>query len=281
MFLVALNVLFLLSTTTHAQSPMSDAAANKAKAETILRRGVDLLGGAAYTSVRTIAGRGLFTPYEAGAPGDPYRFEDYIAYPDKNRTDFRGRGNYIIQTNTGEAGWLFDAAARKIDAAKPEQLQDYNLALRTSIDGLLRGAWRTPGKNQAELSYVGRREASLAQRNEAVRLTYADGFMVDFEFSAREGFPAKVIYKRTRKVENKEGVEEPVEVTEEDRFAQFIETNGVRLPFVIDHYRGGIQTSRVNYQSVTFNEPLPDDFFQRPANIKALTERKKQGRGKQ
>jgi hypothetical protein len=49
---------------------------------------------------------------------------------------------------------------------------------------------------------------------------------------------------------------------------------------VIDHYRGGIQTSRVNYESVALNETLPDDFFQRPANIKALTERKKQGREK-
>jgi hypothetical protein len=76
-------------------------------------------------------------------------------------------------------------------------------------------------------------------------------------------------------VENKEGIEEPVEVAEEDRFAQFIETSGVRLPFVVDHFRGGIQTSRVNYEDVSFNENLPEEFFQRPANIKSIKERKK------
>ena len=275
----ALFTILLFSFASYAQTlaanASSDAAANVAKADAVLRRAIEAMGGSRYLSVRSVVGRGRFTTYESGVSGAPYRFEDFVLYPDSNRTEFYGRGNRIIQSNTATTGWLFDAASRKIEDAKPEQLQDYNLALRTSLDGLLRGTWRAEGRNRGVLSYVGRREASLGQRNEAVRLTYGDGFTVDFEFGARDGLPAKVSYKRTRKQENKDGIEETIELTEEDRFAQFVDTDGVRLPFIIDHFRGGIQTSRVNYEAVSFNEPLPDGFFSRPATIKEVKERKK------
>ena len=127
------------------------------------------------------------------------------------------------------------------------------------MDNLLRGWWRTEG---AELSYVGRREAGLARRNEVVRLTYPDGFEAEFEFDAREWLPAKVVYKR----QNAEG--EMVE--EEDRYAQFQQIGGARVPFIIDHYRAGVQSSRVNYDSVEFNRSVPDALFAKPADVKSV-----------
>jgi hypothetical protein len=45
---------------------------------------------------------------------------------------------------------------------------------------------------------------------------------------------------------------------------------GVNAPFVIDHYRNGVQTSRINYEAYEFNKPLPDSLFAKPANIKAI-----------
>ena len=252
-----------------------DDAANAARAEAIVRRAIESMGGARYTSIRNVAGRGLFTPYVEGISGDPLRFDDYVVFPDKNRTEFRPPKDYVIQTRTPEAGWDYSAAARKITDAKPAQLADYRLALRTSLDSLLRGTWRGAGDNQARLSYIGRREAGVGQRNEVLRLTYADGFAVEFEFAARDGSPAKVRYKRTQMRENANGIEEPYEAIEEDRFAQFVDTRGVRLPFIIDHFRDARQTSRVNYEAVSFDELLPADFFDRPTDIKKLTERKK------
>ena len=84
----------------------------------------------------------------------------------------------------------------------------------------------------------------------------------EFEFDAKEGLPSKVVYKR----QNAEG--ETVE--EEDRYAQFIAIGAVRAPFVIDHYRAGQQSSRVNYDKVEFNQPLPDSLFAKPADIKSI-----------
>lgn len=258
-----------------AASTVGDDPASVARAEEILRRAIESMGGARYTSIRSVAGRGLFTPYVEGISGDPVRFDDYVVFPDKNRTEFRPPKDYVIQTRTPDAGWDYSAAARKISDAKPAQLADYRLALRTSLDNLLRGTWRGAGDMQARLSYVGRREAGVGQRNEVVRLTYADGFAVEFEFAARDASPAKVRYKRTRERENANGIEEPYDAIEEDRFAQFVDTRGMRLPFIIDHFRDGRQTSRVNYEAVSFDEALPADFFDRPTDIKKLFERKK------
>jgi hypothetical protein len=139
------------------------------------------------------------------------------------------------------------------------QVEDFKRSMRASVDNLLRGFWR---KENAVLSYVGRREAGLARRNEAVRLTYPDGFTVEFEFGAKDYLPMKILYKRA----NADGGE----TAEEDRMAQHVKVEGIIAPFVIDHYSEGAQTSRINYQSIEFNSPIADSLFARPANAKAI-----------
>jgi hypothetical protein len=271
-----LSLLLLALSAAHAaaQAPAGNAppkvgvAAARAdaadeRAESIVRRAVEAVGGAAYLNVRTVVGRGNYTPYAKGVPGDLVTFLDYLAFPDRERTEFRSRGVRSIQTNVGTGagatGWIFDGMARSLHDMKPEQIEDFRVSMRTSVDNLLRGWWRAEG---ARLSYAGRREAGLARRNEAVRLTYPDGFAVDYEFGARDFLPAKASYKR----KNKEGEEQ----LEEDRFLRHMTFGGVTVPFVIDHYRAGVQTSRINYDSVEFNRPVPDTLFEKPASVKAV-----------
>lgn len=244
---------------SNTSQPQPAAPVVEEKAEKILQRAVTAMGGSAYLNVQSSVGRGLFTPFNEGTSGLPSSFIDYIIYPDKERTEFRGGGAKVIQTNTGNTGWIYDGAAKTLKDMTPKQVTDFKLAMRTNVDNLLRGVWRKEG---AQISYLGRREAGLAKRNEAIRVTYPDGFVVDFEFSAQDGLPAKIIYKRT----NSEGEE----VAEEDRLAQFVNTNGIASPFVIDHYTSGIQTSRINYQSIEFNPVLADTLFARPASAKAV-----------
>lgn len=237
------------------------------KSEDVLRRAVAALGGVAYTSVKSVIGRGFFSQIAGGVAVPPQTFVDYLIYPDRERTDFKSQGVHDIQTNLGtDKGWVFDGMTRTISDMKPEQLESFRVTMRTSVDNLLRGEWR---KENASLTYLGRREAGLAKRNEAVRLTYPDGFVVDFEFAAREGLPAKVIYKHTIKVV-KEGVEEEKEVTEEDQIVRYLTFGGVQVPFTIDHYRDGVQTSRINYDSIEFNPTIPESIFAKPTNPKLI-----------
>jgi hypothetical protein len=235
------------------------ATATDEKAEKIIERAIEAAGGSAYLNVRSLVGRGLFTQFKDGQSGIPSTFIDYIVYPDRERTEFKGQEGRIIQTNTGDTGWLYDGAAKSIKDMTKAQVDDFKRAIRSSVDYLLRGFWRKDG---AKLSYVGRREAGLARRNEVVRLTYPNDLVVDFEFGAKDFLPMKVLYKRT----NADGEE----LAEEDRLAQHVKIDGVTVPFVIDHYSIGAQTSRINYQSIEFNPSIADTLFVRPANVKAI-----------
>jgi len=209
------------STTPPAISNKAPSGSADEKSEQILKRAVEVLGGSNYLNVRTVVGRGFFTTYVEGMSQIPARFLDYIAYPDRERTEFTGAGIQTIQTNVGDTGWLYDGALKTINDQKGPQIEEFKRGLRTSVENLLRGWYQKEG---GKVNYVGRREAGLARRNETVRLTYPDGFWIEYEFAAKEGLPAKIIYKRSRKNPDSGDLEE---TTEEDRLAKPITIDGV------------------------------------------------------
>jgi hypothetical protein len=234
------------------------------KAEQIVQRAVTAVGGDKYLQIKTVIGRGLFTEFRDGVSGVPMKFVDYISYPDKERTEFSGGGAKIIQTNFRDGGWIYDGAGLTLKDQTPQQVEEFKMAMRVGVENLLRGSWRSQG---ATLSYAGRREASIGRRNEAVRLTYPDGFWIEYQFSPDEGRPVKVLYQRQFKNRDTEEME-PID--EEDRLHKPITNDGVVAPFIIDHYRNGVQTSRIAYDTIEYNKPLPDSLFAKPANIKAI-----------
>jgi hypothetical protein len=248
---------------TVTPKPDSTASANE-KSEQIIKRAIEVLGGANYLNVRTVVGRGFFTSYHEGISQLPARFLDYISYPDRERTEFTGGGIRTIQTNVGSTGWVFDGATKNISDQQGPQIEDFKRGLRTSVENLLRGWWQKEG---GKVVYVGRREAGLAKRNETVRLTYPDGFWVEYEFGAKDGMPAKIIYKRSRKNPDSGDVEE---TNEEDRLEKPITIDGVTAPWVIDHFVNGTQITRINYESIQYNQTLADSLFAKPDNVKSI-----------
>lgn len=228
------------------------------KAEAIIKKAVSYLGGEKYLQAKTQIGRGKFSQLREGAIVSFQTFVDAMVFPDKERTEFKNGGSKTVQTNSGGTGWIFDGDAQVINVQTKEQTENFRRAIRTSLDNLLRGSWR---KENAALSYVGKRQAGLGKRNDVVKLSYADNFAVEFEFSA-EGVPVKSIYKRT----NADGLD----VAEEDRYAQFVEVQGIKTPFIVDHFSNNQQTSRINYESVEFNKSVSDSIFAKPNSAKEL-----------
>lgn len=224
----------------------------------IIARAIQNLGGEQYLKVTSQIGTGRFSVIRDGAVISFKRFTDVIVYPDKERTEFKGQGSKSIQVNVGKTGWLFDGDQQLIKVQDEKQIEGFERSIRTSLDTLLRGYW----KGKGTLSYVGKRSATLGKRNDVVKLTYDDGFVVEFEFSAEDATPQKAIHKTT----NADGEE----VKEEDRYAQFVTTNGIKSPFIIDRFTNGVPTSRINYESVQFNKRISDSIFTKPTNSKEL-----------
>ena len=229
---------------------------NDPKAEEILRKAVETLGSNKYLQVKSQIGRGKFSVIRENAVASFQTFVDVIVFPDKERTEFKVGGSKTVQTNTGNTGWVYDGDQELIKVQDEKQVANFKTGIRTSLDNLLRGYW----KNEAELTFVGRRPATLGKRNDVVKLTYKDGLVVEFEFAADEGLPAKSLYKRLN-ADNEE-------IKEEDRYAQFIDIDGVKTPFIIDRFTNGAHSSRINYTSIEFNKPIPDSIFAKPASPK-------------
>lgn len=224
------------------------------KAEAVLKKAVEKVGGETYLQVKSQIGRGKFSVINGGAVILFQSFVDVIVFPDKERTEFKGSAK-TIQTNTGDTGWIYDGDAEMFREQDAAQIENFKRGIRTSLDHLLRGSWRKNGV----LTYVGKRAATLGRRNDVVKLVYTDGLTVEFEFSD-EYMPVKALYKRT----NAAGEE----VKEEDRYAQFIEVQGIKTPFIIDRFTNGAQSSRINYESIQYNKSIPDSIFARPKTPK-------------
>ena len=256
-------ILLLVLSLLFAQTPAPASSVDE-KSQQVIDHAIEALGGQRYLNIQTEFGKGFYTTYSDGISQIPARFLDYISYPDRERTEFIGAGIKTIQTNSGDTGWLFDGAVKKISDQTPAQVEIFKFAMRTRFENLLRGWWKKEG---GKVTYAGRREAGLAKRNETVRLTYPDGFWIEYEFSARDFLPAKIIYKRTRKDPDSG---DQVEVTEEDRVMRFIAVDGVQAPWIIDRFVNGKQTSRINYESVQYNQQFADSLFAKPDNVKAI-----------
>jgi hypothetical protein len=227
------------------------------KAEAILKRAVQNLGGEKYLQVKSIVGRGKFSLFKDNTVISFQDFVDVIVYPDKERTEFKTSVSRTVQTNVGDGGWIFDGDAQTINEQTKEQIEGFKRGIRTSLDNLLRGSWH----GKANLIYAGRRQAGLGKRNDVLKLTFDDGFAVEFEFSD-DGLPMKALF--TRLNPDKE------EIKEEDRYAQFVDVQGIKTPFIIDHFSNKQQTSRINYETVEFNKQIPESIFTKPKSAKEL-----------
>lgn len=254
---IFLILAFIFTSAVFVFGQQTSIVQSNEKAETVLKKAVEKLGGEKYLQVKSIIGRGRFSLLRDNVVVSFQSFTDVIVYPDKERTEFKDGSVKTVQTNTGETGWVFDGAAGTINVQNKIQLENFRRAIRVSLDNLLRGYWR----GKANLTYVGKRPASLGKRNEVIKLTFEDGFAVEFEFSD-ESLPSKAVYKRTNP--------DNEEITEEDRYAQFVDIQGIKTPYIIDHLSNNAQTSRINYESVEFNKTIPEKIFTKPDNAKDL-----------
>lgn len=227
------------------------------KAEAIIKKAIQNLGGDRYLQVKTQIGRGKYSLIRDGAVASFQTFVDVIVFPDKERTDFKERGLKTVQVNVGDTGWTYEGENDIIREQNENQVKSFKRSMRVSLDNLLRGSWR----NEAALSYVGKRPSTLGKRNDVLRLTYTDGYVVEFEFASEDGLPVKAIYFR-------KNANTDEEIREEDRYAQFIEVDGIKSPFIIDRFSNGAQNSRINYESIEFNKQIPDSIFTKAASPK-------------
>ena len=233
-----------------------------AKAKAIVKKVADKLGGDKYLQIKNSVGRGRFSVIKKGVIASFQSFVDVIVYPNKERSDFKEQGSKTVQVNSGDTGWIYQEHLESFRDQKEREIANFKRSMRTHYNYLLRSNW----EKEAILSYVGRRRASLGKRNNVVKLTFKNGLEVEYEFSD-ESLPMKTLYKRFD-TDNKE-------IIEEERYAQFLDTKGVLIPHIIDHYTNNEHAYRASYESFEYNKRIPDSIFVKPSSTKKLRKKLK------
>ena len=248
---LALSLLIL--TAIVPANAQEEKASPQDNASAVIERAIKFVGGDKYLQVTSQVSRGKFSVMRDNMVVSFQSFYDIFVFPDRERTEFKGLGSRTVQVNSGDTGWVYDGDQGTLKDQNEKQIAGFKQSIQTSLDNILRGYW----KGKAELSYIGKRPGVLGKRNDAIKLIYEDGFTVEFEFAADTGMPQKAIYKRI-------GVDKE-EIKEEDRYAQFVEVNGVKAPFIVDRFTDGTPSSRINLESIEFNKPVPNSIFAKPA----------------
>lgn len=262
MHFFALLAVFCISVTVLSQNNFDKPENKTAKAESVINKAIKKLGGERYLKVKTSVGEGRFSLLKDGQIISFSSFVDVIVDPDKERTDFTERGSKTVQVNANGKGWMYQEHLEKFSDQGKTQLENFVRSMRSHYNYLLRGKW----KGEAKLSYEGRRPASLGKRNDVLKLTFGNGFWIEYEFS-EEGLPMKTKYERTNSDDKI--------IVEENRYAQFLDEQGVLTPFVVDHYTDDKHSFRANYKSMIYNKNIPDKIFIKPGNPKKLRKKLK------
>jgi hypothetical protein len=248
----------LLPITVLAQKADPDDPANVEKGKRLLQQTIEARGGAAFLSFNSMESTGQWTPFEQGVSSIPIRFEDYIIYPDKERTEF-GKGkkkDRKISVNVGATGWVYDGEAETLKDQNEKQIQGFHESRETDVDMVLRAAVQN---KEAVVRFYGREETQPGERADVIMIQLKRTFYVMLDPATK--LPRTMTYEKA---------EEKGTARYEYRFHQYVPYDGVKFPNIVDLYRDGIQISRVNYQTIKLNGAIPDTLFAKPANAKAI-----------
>lgn len=243
-----------------AQQVDQGSAANIKLGRDLLRKSLVARGGEALARAGTVVAKGIFTPFEKGLSQIPSPFENYIAYPDRERVEF-GRGkkkDRRIQVNEGRKGWVYDGDAQTLKDQTDLQIADYIEGTEIDIDRILRANPDDPGRR---ISYAGRGELRPGERADIVTIELETGRSVSIWLDRTTFLPISLVYEKSKN---------GALVRQELRFFQYVSYDGVLFPNIIDFYRDGIQESRVSYQSIKVGAPIDDRLFVKPAGIKEI-----------
>ena len=257
---LAIFILLLVAPFTLAQRADPRDPKNEQQGIDLLKSAIVARGGEAYLKFKTLHANGTFTQFDKGISTVPKSFLDWIIYPDRERVEF-GKGkrkDRIIQVNSGNGGWLYDGDAETLKDQSPKQISDFQEGLEFDIDHVLRGGWQKTG---VKVRFFGREETRPGERADVVEIKLTEEKVVLLMIDRYTKLPMSLSYE---KMEGRNLSKREV------RFFQYVAYGSVKFPNIVDFYRDGVQESRINYQNVLTDAPVPEELFTKPASVKLI-----------
>ena len=125
-----------------AQNPAPVPSRIDPKAQQVLDRVIQALGGPAFLKVKRLTTRGRTFSISRESTGAYAPFESFVEYPDKRRFSY-GKNPPVILINNGDQAWELDRYGQT--SQLPEQLRRWKITSRYGLENLLRLRIHDPG----------------------------------------------------------------------------------------------------------------------------------------
>lgn len=248
-FTLLSSLVFLLVAARAAQEvPPALPTRVDPRAQELLDRAIQALGGPAFLRVKTLTTRGRVFAIAEGATAGFAPFESWMEYPDKRRFSY-GKKQRVILINNGEQAWELDKYG--LTTQLPEQRQRWKVSNRYSIENLLRLRIREPGV----LIQAGAVDFVDNVPTRVVDILDPQGTHVRLDLHRQTFLPIRITY-RVQNPQTREWDESA------DVYGDYQDIQGVQTPMHLTRYLNGERVSETFRNSARYDEDYPPDYFQ-------------------
>jgi outer membrane lipoprotein-sorting protein len=239
-----------------------------AKGKQILADLINALGGPGYTEVRESQCQGRRVLFgHNGEPTGNIEFAHYRRYPDKDRTEYIGkgrntilasligldgldfaRGGIIITLYNGDHGWTFDRSG--VSELPESAISDFQEQVKRNVDNLLRLRLKEPG---LAIRFGGNDTVDLKQVD-WVELT--DSQDRKFRLAVDRSTHHLIRSVVTTKDEETQQINEDVSI-----YSNYQLKDSVWTPLQISREHNGRRAVQIFYDSCKFNPGFSDEIF--------------------
>jgi hypothetical protein len=217
------------------------------KAQQLLNRAIQVLGGQVFLTVKTLTTKGRIYAIRDESTAGLAPYQSYVQYPDKRRFSY-GKTPPVILINNGDKGWELDRYGL-INQPK-EQLQRWIASNRYSLENLLRERINEPGV----LVQTGGVDFVDNAPTQGIEITEAGGSNVRLDLNRQTFLPTRITYQ-VRNPKTGDWDEYA------DAYADYKPVDGIQTPMHITRYANGDRISETFRNSAHYNENYPANYF--------------------
>ena len=223
------------------------------KAQPILDRMFQALGGQAFLDFKTLTTHGRLFSLGGGGEGFVY-FDSQVQYPDKRRLTYgmSKKTKPITVVNNGDQGWEVDRMG--LVHLDTTELRRWKFANRYGLENLLRLRMREPGAlvQSAGTDFVNNITVNILD------VVDAEQTQIKLYLDKRTDLPAQVDYRKWNATIN-----DWDEYT--DIYADYRTFQGIATPLHISRSLNGERFSEVYRGDAAYNETYPPQIFADPS----------------
>jgi len=218
------------------------------KAQLVLDRVIQALGGPAFLKVKRLTTRGRIYSIRNEATSAFAPFESYVEYPDKRRFSY-GKNPPVILINNGDQAWELDRMG--MTTQLPEQIRRWKISTSYSLENLLRLRIHEAGI----LIQPGGVDFVDNVATQSLDMVDAQGTQLKLDLNRQTLLPVSVTY-RVRDPKTGDWTEFA------DVYSEYKNIDGVMTPMHIARFMDEERVSEVFRNFGHYDDAYPPTYFQ-------------------